>query len=163
LFLEARNAALATAVLALFIGVGYAIALGGDRNNWVDAADRQQAVLDEADRALLPLPQGSTVIGFGFPSQTAPEVPVFNRPWDLHGALQLRSDDMVSRAYPVYAGIEITCRSHLVVDGGPGYGSFQLPYEGLYFYEAGGRAAAVRSRAQCRRALSRFRPGPLEA
>jgi len=163
LFLEARSAALATAALVLVIGVGYAVVLVGDRGDWVDAADRQEVILDEADRALLPLPQGSTVIGFGFPSQTAPEVPVFNRPWDLHGALQLRSDDMVTRAYPVYEGIEVACRSRFLVDGGAGYGSFQLPYDRLYFYEADGRAEPVESRAQCSRAISKYRPGALEA
>jgi hypothetical protein len=164
LFLRARGAAVATAALALLVGVGYAVALEGDRAHWVDAADQQQAVLGEADRMLLPLPRGSTVIGFGSPSQAAPEVPVFNRPWDLQGALQLRSGDAVRRAYPVYAGIEVNCRSRLQIDGGPGYGSFEIPYRRrLYFYEAGGRAEPVRSRAECRRALGTYRPGPLEA
>jgi len=163
LFLEARSAALATAAIALLIGIGYATALADDLNDWVDAADRQEAILDEADRALLPLPKGSTVIGFGFPSQTAPEVPVFNRPWDLHGALQLRSDDMVTRAYPVYEGIEVACRSRLLIDGGAGYGSFQLPYDRLYFYDAAGRVQPVESRAQCSRAIGEYRPGALEA
>jgi hypothetical protein len=163
LLLKGRNAAVWTAALALVVAVGYTVTLTDDRSKWVEAAERQEAILDEADRALLPLPRGSTVIGFGFPSQTAPGVPVFDRPWDLHGALQLRSNDAVRRAYPVYEGIEISCGPRLWVDGGGGYGSFHLDYQRLYFYEPGGRGEPIRSRAQCRRALAAYHPGPLEA
>jgi hypothetical protein len=162
LLLKDRRAAIGTAVLALLVGVGYAATLVDDRGNWVEAADRQETILEEADRALLPLPRGSTVVGFGFPSQTAPEVPIFNRPWDLHGALQLRSNDAVKRAYPVYEGIEISCGPRLRIDGGSGYGSFDLTYRRLYFYAAGWQGEPIDSQAKCRRALPGYRPGPLE-
>lgn len=163
LFLQGSRAAVVTAAIALLIGVGYAVALAGDRAHWVQAADRQEAILAGAERTLLPLPRGSAVVGFGFPSQTAPEVPVFNRPWDLQGALQLRSGDAVARAYPVYAGIKTACGSRFLVDGGAGYGRFRLAYRRLYFFDAEGMVEPIRSRAECRRAMSEYRPGPLEA
>lgn len=163
LFLNARSAAVLTAVVALAVGAGYAITLAGDHRSWVEAAERQEAILDELDHSLFPMPAGSTLVSFGLPSQTAPEVPVFNRPWDLDGALQLRSGDAVRRAYPVYEGVEISCGSQLLIDGGSGYGSFRLPYDRLYFYASGGRGTAIGSRAECERALREYRPGPLEA
>lgn len=163
LLLDARGAPVLTAVLALVVGVGYAVTLAGERSHWVDASERQERIVDDVDRSLFPLPPGSTVVGFGFPSQAAPEVPVFDRPWDLAGALQLRSGGAVRRAFPVYEGIEVRCRSRLLIDGGPGYGSFQVPYERLYFYAAANGGRPIGSQAECRRALGEYRPGPLEA
>lgn len=164
LLLRSRTAALAlTTAAVLAIGVGYAVTLAGNRKDWVDAAERQGAILDTAERNLLPLPPGSTVVGFGSPSQTAPGVPVFNRPWDLQGALELRSQGVVPRAFPVYEGIEISCGPRLLIDGGGGYGSFDLAYRRLYFYAPQLGKREIGSRSACRRALHRYRPGPLEA
>jgi hypothetical protein len=163
LLLKSRSAAVALTAIVLVIGVGYAMALADERGKWVDAAEWQEAILADADRDLLPLPPGSTVVAFGSPSQTAPGVPIFNRPWDLHGALELRSQGAVQRAFPIYEGIEVTCGPRLLIDGGGGYGTFRIAYDALYFYAPKEGGEQVGSRAACRRALGRYRPGPLEA
>ena len=71
------------------------------------AAMRQQDLLDGVDSAAPAAAAGSTVLSFGFPAQTAPEVPIFNRSWDLSGALRLRSGVDALDAYPIYEGV--TC------------------------------------------------------
>lgn len=165
LLLGARPAATAfTLGLVAVIAIGYGTRLASDEADWKDAADRQAAILSAADAELATLPPGSTVLSFGAPAQTAPGVPVFNRFWDLGGALQLHSDGAVTSAYPVYEGVSVSCDRRLSIDGGGGYGRFDLPYRRLYFVdlEAGGRST-VNSRSACEAALKRLQPGPLEA
>lgn len=165
LLVAAPTSATAVALgLTAVIAVGYGARLGGDEGNWKDAADRQAEVLAGADAELASMPPGSTVLSFGAPAQTAPGVPVFSRFWDLGGALQLHSDGAVISAYPVYAGIAVSCGRRLAIDGGSGYGRFELPYRRLYFADLeAGAVVPVASRGACAAALKRLRPGPLEA
>jgi hypothetical protein len=161
---SASVAAGLTLALALVIGVGYEVRLADDQSDWRAAADRQQVVLDRIEGGLSPIPPGSTLLSFGFPSQTAPEVPIFDRSWDLQGALQLREGQADLRAFPIFEGVMVTCEgTRAVVDGGPGYGTFEAPYGGLYFFEPGLGGTRIASRLDCARALRRYRPGPLEA
>jgi hypothetical protein len=165
LLLGARPAATVVALgLVAVIAIGYGSRLASNESDWKGAADRQAAVLSGADAELASLPRGSAVLSFGAPAQTAPGVPVFNRFWDLGGALELHSDGAVTSAYPVYGGVSVSCERRLAIDGGGGYGRFDLPYRRLYFVdlEAGGRTP-VDSRAACEAALRRLQPGPLEA
>ena len=87
------RAAALTVVAVAAIAVGYGIRVADDERAWELASTRQLEVLRVAGDELAPLPSGSTVITFGFPSQAAPEVPIFNKSWDLRGALRLDSDD----------------------------------------------------------------------
>jgi hypothetical protein len=89
-------------------------------------------------------------------------VPVFDRPWDLGGALELASGGAVTSAYPIAEGIEVRCGSRLTVDGGSGYGRRSHDYERLYAYEPGVGSRALASRRGCEKALARFTPGSLE-
>lgn len=163
LFRSPRAAALSTLSLALAIGIGYAVELRADQSRWQEAADRQAEIVDELDARLLPLPSGSNVLAFGFPAQTAPGVPIFDRPWDLSGALDLESDGALAGAYPIQEGIEVRCGPRLTIDGGGGYGRRSLPYDRLYAYEPGVGRRAVGSRRRCEAVLSRLAPGPLES
>lgn len=150
--------------LAAVIAIGYGVRLASDETDWKDAADRQAEVLAGADAELSSMPPGTTVLSFGAPAQTAPGVPVFSRFWDLGGALELHSGGAVTDAYPVYRGVSVSCGSRLKIDGGAGYGRFELPYRRLYFGDLeAGRGVWVDSRAVCAAALRRLRPGPLEA
>lgn len=151
-----------TVALVALLAIGYGTKLAGDEADWRDAAERQASILTEAEAELLPLPRRSIVLSFGLPAQAAPEVPIFHRPWDLGGALKLLSDGAVDSAYPVYGAVALNCGRRLRIDGGGGYGRFQLPYRGLYAYEPGLGRAAVRSRARCRELLPRLQPGPVE-
>ena len=155
-------AAAATVSIAVAVGIGYEIHLAQDQSDWRQAASRQGEVLDSIDERLPPLPPGSIVLSFGAAAQVAPEVPVFDRSWDLSGALRLRRKNASIRAYPVFEGVDVSCKGELSVDGGGGYGVFSVPYRRLYFVGPGG-STEVRSISSCERALSRFRPGPLES
>jgi hypothetical protein len=102
------------------------------------------------------------MLSFGAPAQAAPGVPIFDRPWDLGGALELRSGGAVTSAYPVYEGVKVSCDRRLAIDGGGGYGRFELPYRRLYFGDLEAGVTRVNSPAACAAALRRLRPGPLE-
>jgi hypothetical protein len=163
LVLASRPAAAALALgLVAVIAIGYGVRLVNDEVNWRDAADRQTEILTGAEAALSSLSQDSTVLSFGEPAQAAPGVPIFYRPWDLGGALELRSEGAVTSAYPVYEGVSVSCRRQLVVDGGGGYGRFELTYRRLYFGDLEVGLTPVDSPATCAAALRRLRPGPLE-
>lgn len=156
------RAAAATVAIAIAIATGYAIKLSDDESAWKSAAERQEKVLDRVDHRLLPIPDGSTVLSFGVPAQTAPEVPIFNRSWDLTGALRLRSGQASLRAYPVFEGVQVRCGSKLAIDGGAGYGAFTLGYRRLFFFDPKQGAREIRSWRQCANILPRFKPGPVD-
>jgi hypothetical protein len=163
LVLSSRPAAGALALgLVAVIAIGYGTRLASDETDWANAADHQTEILAAAEPQLSSLPQGSTVLLFGAPAQAAPGVPIFNRSWDLGGALALRSAGAVTSAYPVYEGVSVTCERRLAIDGGGGYGRFELPYRRLYFGDLESNWTRVDSRSACAVALRRLRPGPLE-
>lgn len=163
LILASRTAATALALgLVAVIAIGYGTRLASDEVDWGDAADRQAEILDGAEAALTSLPRGSTVLSFGAPAQAAPGVPIFNRPWDLGGALELRSGGAVTSAYPVYQGVSVSCERRLAIDGGGGYGRFDLPYRRLYFGDLEAGVKRVDSPSACAAALRHLQPGPLE-
>jgi hypothetical protein len=152
----------AALALGLVIAIGYGTRLASDEADWRDAADRQAVVLAGAEAELLSLPRESTLLAFGPPAQVAPGVPVFNRPWDLGGALELRSRGAVKAAYPIYEGVDVSCARRVTIDGGGGYGRFEVSYRRLYMTDLAGGGRWVASRSACEAALRRLRPGPLE-
>lgn len=157
-----RAAAVATGVVAAVVAVGYLVQVVEDESDWRTAAQRQGELLGTVGETQLP--PGATVLTFGFPAQSAPGVPIFDRNWDLGGALQLELGDPRLRAYPVYEGVRLRCRADgLIVDGGGGYGSARVDYGDLYFFDVpSAHKARVPGRGACGRALERFEPGPLE-
>ncbi|HVD41001.1 MAG TPA: hypothetical protein VNC16_08370 [Solirubrobacterales bacterium] len=157
-----RRAGIATLVVALVLGAGYAISLEDDQSQWRQAAEQQAAILDDLDAELLPLPDHSIVLVFGYPAQAAPGIPVFDRSWDMGGALQVRSGGAVRAAYPVHESVEVSCGRRVGVDGGEGYGSFTIDYGRLYFYDAELGPEKIDSRRSCKAILGRYKPGPLE-
>jgi hypothetical protein len=157
-----RAAGIATVAVAVVLGIGYATSLDDDQSQWSQAAATQEAVLDDLDSRLLSLPDHSTVLVFGYPAQAAPGIPVFDRSWDMGGALQIRSDGAVRAAYPIHANVALVCGKQVILDGGEGYGRFTLDYGRLYFYDPDLGSEKIGSLRSCRRAAERFHPGPLE-
>jgi hypothetical protein len=164
LFGPGSRAAALTVVAVAAIAVGYGIRVADDERAWELASTRQLEVLRVAGDELAPLPSGSTVITFGFPSQAAPEVPIFNKSWDLRGALRLDSDDPTLRAYPVYEGVRLRCApERLIVDGGGNYGRSGVRYVSLFFLDVPtSRSDEIESSSACDAALRRFKPGPVD-
>jgi hypothetical protein len=168
---------------SLIPGRGYLVAIAGSaiiagywvqdlrqQRDWVDAAERQEAVLAAVERAS---PRDrSLVLTFGHPAQVAPRLPVFNQSWDLWPAAQLRTESEIE-AYPVFRGARLRCSPKGVsVEflATPFYRVINLndretpkttEYSSVVFVDvATGRHAVIRSPEQCAKALPEFESGP---
>jgi hypothetical protein len=162
---SSRSAAAATLAGALVIAAGYWVQVRDDAAQWQRASDLQEKLLRAVDRELPSLPRGSALLTFGFPAQTGPEVPIFDKSWDLAGAIDIHADDPTLRAFPVYEGVVVRCgREVVVVDGVGSYGTSRVGYGDLFFLDVGNsEASRIRGPIACREALRSFRPGPLRA
>jgi hypothetical protein len=167
--LVSRNGYPVAVAAAIAIVIGYAIQDGRQERDWADAAEHQEPVLEAVERA--PAPEGSLVLTFGHPAETAPGVPVFNASWDLHPAAQLLGKPI--HTYPVFEGARLKCSDesltvqrlptplyrviHLDQRGTPR----TFPYSRVVFVDAETeRHAVIRTREQCLDALSSYPPGP---
>jgi hypothetical protein len=167
--LVARNGYPVAVAAAIAIVIGYAIQDGRQERDWAEAAELQIPVLEGVDRASPP--EGSLVLTFGHPAETAPGVPVFNASWDLHPAAQLLGRTI--HTYPVFKGARLKCSAesltvqrlptplywviHLEQRGTPR----TFPYSRVEFVDAGsGRHELIRTREECLGALSSYPPGP---
>lgn len=166
LLLRSRAAAAGvTVIAALAIAVGYGVRLRDDEDTWQRAAALQGRVLDAIQQDLAPLPRSSTVLTFGFPAQAGPQVPVFEKSYDLDSAARIHLADRTLGAYPVYRGVKVRCRSDRLVVEGPGdYDRIRALYGRLYFLDVeSGATERIEGAGTCREALRSFRPGPLRA
>jgi hypothetical protein len=154
----------ALAVIAA-IAVGYGIRLGNDESTWRRASALQHELLDKVAPSVRRLAAGGTLLTFGYPADVVSNVPIFDRSWDLNGAVQLQAGDPTVSAYPVFQGVSVRCeRDGLVVDGPGSYETQNVRYGGVLFVDARtGDAMRIGTRAVCTRALRRFHPGPLFA
>jgi hypothetical protein len=167
--LVSRNGYSAAVAAAIAIVIGYAIQDGRQERDWAEAAEHQQPVLEAVDRTSPP--EGSLVLTFGHPAETAPGVPVFNASWDLHPAGQLLGKAI--HTYPVFEGARLKCSAesltvqrlptplyrviHLDQRGTPR----TFPYSQVVFVDAESeRHAVIRTREQCLDALISYPPGP---
>jgi hypothetical protein len=167
--LISRNGYPVAVAAAFAIVIGYAIQDGRQERDWAEAAEHQELVLEAVDRASPP--EGSLVLTFDHPAETAPGVPVFNASWDLHPAAQLLGRAI--HTYPVFEGARLKCSAesltvqrlptplyrviHLDQRGTPR----TFPYSRVVFVDAETeRHAVIRTREQCLDALSSYPPGP---
>jgi hypothetical protein len=164
-FRSRGSAAVAALAVTLVIAGGYWAQVRDDAAQWQRASELQEEVLRAVDRELPPLPRESALLTFGFPAQAGPEVPIFDKSWDLEGAVDIQTGDPTLRAFPVYEGIVVRCgREGLVISGAGSYGSSRFGYGSIFFLDVGGgEASRISSRGACREALRTFRPGPLRA
>jgi hypothetical protein len=144
---------------AVLIAVGYAVHLHRDESHWRRAAQLQARILDSFERHLPEIPGGSTILSFDRLAQAAPEVPIFDKDYDLTGALRLQKRDPRLRAYPVFAEIAVRCAAGGLVVAGPGdYGTFHVRYHRVVFFAPStGRSTPIRFPAACAQALPEFR------
>jgi hypothetical protein len=167
--LISRNGYPVAVAAAFAIVIGYAIQDGREERDWAEAAEHQDLVLEAVDRASPP--EGSLVLTFDHPAETAPGVPVFNASWDLHPAAQLLGRAI--HTYPVFEGARLKCSAesltvqrlptplyrviHLDQRGTPR----TFPYSQVVFVDAESeRHTVIRTREQCLDALSSYPPGP---
>jgi hypothetical protein len=163
---------LATAAAAAIL-VGYAIHDTRQQEDWARAAELQQPVLEAVERTSAP--DGSLLLVFGFPGETAPGVPVLNQTWDLHPAAQVLTDSSV-HTHPVFDGARLKCGAgEFTIQDLPSPLYWELllqqrgtprtfPYGQVTFLDPGlGREVTIRSQEECERGLATFEPGPFRA
>jgi hypothetical protein len=155
---------LTVAVVAL-IAVGYGVRTSDDASRWRRASTLQHGLLGSIAPELPRLPPRATLLTFNYPADVSPGVPIFDRSWDLNGAVQLEADDRDLRAYPVYRGVAVRCnRDRLTVQGPGSYGIHRRPYGSAWFLNVRtGSGERIRTPQACQRALRRFPKGSLLA
>jgi hypothetical protein len=151
-------AALVSVVAVAAIAVGYGIRLGNDESHWMRAARLQDQILRAVDPMLPRLHSGGTLLTFGSPGEVAPRVPIFDRSWDLWGAVALAKRDVTVNALPVFEGITLRClRRHVRVEGPDSYGVINAIYRDLHFVDLRtGTYVLVRNARSCTRTRNEF-------
>jgi hypothetical protein len=165
-----RNGYLVAVAGAIAVAVGYGVQDFRQQDQWLRSAELQPNVLAAVERAH---PRaGAVVLVFDYPAETARGVPVFNVNYDLKPAARLATSSEID-TYPVFAGSRVRCSPKgVAIDylATPLYSRISLteegtaklqPYSNVVFVDVGrDRSTVIRSPAQCRSALERFRPGP---
>jgi hypothetical protein len=164
-----RNGYLLAVLGATCVAIGYGIQDIRQQNQWLRSSELQPKVLAAVERA--DPPEGAVVLVFDYPAETARGVPVLNQNYDLKPAARLVTSSEID-TYPVFTGSTIRCSPKgVAIDylATPLYDRISLteegtaklqPYANVVFIDVGtGRHELIRSRAQCRQALSTYRPG----
>lgn len=136
------------------VGTGFIVQVRADQRLWEKAALIQQYAVTQISKAQPHLPQNSTVISFGIPSETAPGVPIFSASWDLAGALAVRYGDASIRAIPVVERSRVDCDLHRIAvrNRNDSFGPQTGKYRETYFIDANAPASTrIASPADCRR------------
>ena len=139
----------------LLVGLGF-VQRTRDEIGRYDAATAQQNDELARLRALLPRPpHGSTIFTFGYPTVSAPGVPIFSHPWDLSAAVRLRWNDPSLRAIPV-EGRSVSCgRSEVSVRVSDN--AYTARYDHAEFVDLSTmRARHIASRRECLESLTLF-------
>jgi hypothetical protein len=165
-----RHGYLVAVVGAACVAIGYGIQDVRQQNQWLRSSELQPKVL-AAVESVHP-PDGTVVLVFGYPAETARGVPVLNTNYDLKPAARLVTSSNID-TYPVFAGSTLRCSAKgVAIDylATPLYdrisvteeGTAKLqPYSNVVFVDAGTRQhELIRSQAQCARALGEYRAGP---
>jgi hypothetical protein len=168
--LLARDGYRIAAAGAAAILVGYAIHDTRQQQDWAQAAELQEPVLEAVERTSAP--DGSLLLVFGFPGETAPGVPVLNQTWDLHPAAQVLTESSI-HTHPVFEGARFKCGAgEFTIQDLPSPLYWELliqqrgtprtfPYGQVTFLDPeSGREVTIRSQESCERNLAAFEPGP---
>lgn len=150
--------ATALVVLGGYVGLARESAAHYDRS-WGEQLEVLAAIRDGG-----PYPDAAHIFPFGYPSFTAPGVPVFSWIWDLPPASKVILDDPSPAAFPVLPPTVFSCEEDSVVPfNGHGLGELQRGVYGNTFFVdvPTGRTVRVDDRATCEAALATMRPGPL--
>jgi hypothetical protein len=163
LLVAGRSGRIATLILTLafvVVSTGFIVRVRGDIHHFDEATVLQGDALARLRRAL-PAPEpGTTILTFGYPSQTAPGVPIFWAFWDLSGAVRLAWNDPSLVAIPQTAHERVVTCNHDSISTAEF--PMKVPYGRIVFIDlASGSTKHVDSRRDCLRARRVFQPGPL--
>jgi hypothetical protein len=165
-----RNGYVVAVAGTIAVATAYGIQDIRQQDQWLRSTELQPEVLAAVQRA--DAPDGAVVLVFDYPAETARGVPVMNVNYDLKPAARLVTSRDID-TYPVFRGSTLRCSPKgIAIDylATPLYQRISLieegtaklqPYSNVIFVDVGRkRHELIRSRAQCARALTAFRPGP---
>jgi hypothetical protein len=146
----------------LLIGLGFIQRVRADVRGYDSAAAEQRYFLERLQIALPHPPAGSTIFTFGYPARSAPGVPIFQTPWELRGAVDLRLNERSLRAIPIFRQGVLCGRSEIsALEFGADY---TARYGRAVFVDLPtGRTWHIGSARACAQAREIFRPGPVYA
>jgi len=150
----------AAAVLAagtLLVGLGFVQRVRDDIARYNSATAQQRDELAALRRLLPRARPGSTIFAFGYPTASAPGVPIFGNPWDLTFAVSLFWNDPLLTVVPV--GNEVVSCGR--TEARPGrYGTeYAAAYGRAEFVDLSmGSVRYVASRHECLAARAMFAP-----
>jgi hypothetical protein len=157
-----RAAVTIVSVGTLLIGLGFIQRVRDDVSRYDSAAAHQRYFLERLQVALPSPRHGSTIFTFGYPAESAPGVPIFQTPWELRGAVDLRWNDRSLKAVPIYRR-SVSCDGSEIrpvafgAEPAAGYG------HAVFADVPTGRTRDIGSRGACTQARKVFRPGPVFA
>lgn len=158
----ARSSLIATLLVAALVAAGYGVRLRHDEHAWVHASVLQHQTLTTISQVVPGLNRNVALLTFDFPAQAAQGVPVFYASQDLQGALQLMTGNPGDLAFPVYEGVQVSCRPRGIAIDGPNEDTGRTSYRDAVFLDVRTRRETpVRSASACRTALRHVAPGPL--
>jgi hypothetical protein len=157
-----RAAVVIVSAGTLLIGLGFIQRVRADVRGYDSAAAEQGYFLERLQIALPHPPAGSTIFTFGYPARSAPGVPIFQTPWELRGAVDLRLNERSLRAIPIFRQGVLCGRSEIsALEFGADY---TARYGRAVFVDLPtGRTWHIGSARACAQAREIFRPGPVYA
>jgi hypothetical protein len=155
-----RAAAVILGAGTILIGLGFIQRVRDDVNRYDSAAAEQRYFLARLQTALPSPRRGTTIFTFGYPAATAPGVPIFQTPWELRGAVDLRWNERSLKAVPIYKQGVFCGRSEI---GALEFGRQSTAAYGRAVFAdvPTGRTQNIGSRGVCAQARKVFRPGPV--
>jgi hypothetical protein len=149
--LRALSLPLLTAVLAIPVVIGDALAFHADARSWDRAASENRALLSRVE-ALVPAPApGTMIFTFGTSGYASPSVPIFGGGGnnDLLGAVHVAYGTMAVGGFPVLSGMSFACDAasmRLLDTGDPSTAPYGLA---LLVDVPSGRVMVPRDRDSC--------------
>jgi hypothetical protein len=159
---QGRSAVVIVSAGTILIGLGFIQRVRDDVSRYDSAAAEQRYFLERLQIALPSPRPGSTIFTFGYPAQSAPGVPIFQTPWELRGAVDLRWNDRSLKAVPIHRRSVSCSRSEVrpVAFGGQPAAAYG---HAVFADVPTGRTRHIGSPGACAQARKAFRPGPLFA
>jgi hypothetical protein len=152
-------AGLATAALALAVGLSWLAPIAAESRAYVGAYREGQRVLEVVRKAVPDPPPGTAIWTFGQPVEISPGVPVFANYWNMTGAVALMYHDHRVRGFVGLPGTTFECGpAGLIPRQDPEYaappaarlGRFGSRYGRTYFVDTvSGQFTNLKTRRQC--------------
>jgi hypothetical protein len=146
----------------ILVGLGFIQRVRVDVSHYDSAAAKQRYFLERLKIALPSPPAGSTIFTFGYPAASAPGVPIFQTPWELRGAVDLRWNERSLRAVPIYRR-NVLCSGGEISTTAFGAKSAAAYGHAVFADIPTGRTRNIGSPEVCAQAREVFRPGPVLA